>query len=357
MQDSSFDLTTIGAGARVFEAFETYAGRGLMLGRVSIVYRDEYRLYTATGEAKAEAVGAFLYRAQGPADLPAVGDWVACKPVRPGEAMIHDVLPRATQFSRRAAGQQEREQVLAANIDLVLIVCGLDRDYSVPRIERYLTLAHESGAQAAIVLNKVDLCADVSSRVDEVERIARSVPVIAICARSMGDVQPVLRVIRAGSTIALLGSSGAGKSTLVNRLLGEERQSVQEVRESDGRGRHTTTHRALVPLPGGGALIDTPGLRELQLWAGRGSLDSAFDDVAELAVGCRYRNCSHTAEDGCAVRAALASGELDTGRWGNYCKLRAEIAWHERKTDVVAAQAEKKRWKRIHKAMRSHKIK
>jgi ribosome biogenesis GTPase len=341
----------------VFDAFEPYAGRGLMLGRVSIVYRDEYRLYTASGEARAEAMGALLYRAQGPADLPAVGDWVACKAVRPGEAVIHDVLPRATQFSRRAAGQQEREQVLAANIDLVLIVCGLDRDYSVPRIERYLTLAHESGAQAAVVLNKSDLCADVSSRINEVERIARGVPVMSICARSMGDVEPVLRITRAGWTIALLGSSGAGKSTLVNRLLGEERQRVQEVRESDGRGRHTTTRRELLPLPGGGALIDTPGLRELQLWAGHRSLDSAFDDVAELAVGCRYRNCSHTAEDGCAVRAALACGELDMDRWESYCKLRAEIAWHERKTDMFAAQAEKKRWKRIHKAMRSYKIK
>jgi ribosome biogenesis GTPase len=266
--------------------------------------------------------------------------------------MVHAVLPRRTMFSRRAAGDREQEQVIAANVDLALIVCGLDGDFNLRRIERYLTLADACGVDAAIVLNKSDVCADLSARLDEAAQVAGGAPVIAISANSAQGIEPALRLLRPGQTIALLGSSGVGKSTLVNRLLGEERQLVQEVRASDSRGRHTTTHRELLPLPQGGALIDTPGMRELQLWAGRDSLDSAFADIAVLAAGCRFRDCSHAVEEGCAVQAAIQAGELDASRWASYRKLRAEIAWHARQTDVQAAQATKKKWKAIHKAMR-----
>jgi ribosome biogenesis GTPase len=234
-------------------------------------------------------------------------------------------------------------------------VVGLDGDFNPRRIERYLTLARESRAAAAIVLNKADLCGDLDARPAETMRIARGAPVLPICARSGEGVERVLALIGPGRTVTLLGSSGAGKSTLANRLLGEERQRVQEVRESDDRGRHTTTFRELIALPGGGALIDTPGMRELQLWAGQESLESAFDDIAEVARECHFRDCTHTVEHGCAVQSALADGALDQQRWQSYQKLRGEIAWHERKTDISAAQAEKKRWKSIHKAMRSHK--
>jgi ribosome biogenesis GTPase len=285
-----------------------------------------------------------------------VGDWVAVQPLlgneTPAQAMIHAVLPRRTMFSRRAAGDREQEQPIAANIDLALIVCGLDQDFNVRRIERYLTLAHAAGVDAAIVLNKSDLCADVDARLAEAARVAAGAPVLAIAARAADGIEPVRRLLGPGVTIVLLGSSGVGKSTLVNGLLGEERQLVREVRETDSRGRHTTTYRELLPLPQGGALIDTPGMRELQLWAGQDSLDSAFAEIAALAAECRFRDCSHVTETGCAVRAALETGELDSSRWESYRKLRGEIAWHARQTDVQAAQAQKRRWKAIHKAMR-----
>lgn len=350
MQDC-FDLAAIGANGAIFDAFQPYEARGLTLGRVSIVHGDRYRLYTAHGEIHAEAVGALLYRAER-ADWPAVGDWVAVQPVGPGEGMIHAVLPRRSVFSRRAAGDREQEQLIAANIDLALIVCGLDRDFNVRRIERYLTLARASGVDAAIVLNKCDVCADLGARLADAARVAAGAPVVSITARTAGGIEPVLRLLRPGLTVALLGSSGVGKSTLVNQLLGVDRQAVREVRESDSRGRHTTTFRELLPLPQGGALIDTPGMRELQLWADQDSLDSAFADIAALAGECRFRDCSHVVEDGCAVRAAIEAGALDDSRWESYRKLRAEIAWHTRQTDVQAAQALKKKWKAVHKAMR-----
>ena len=355
MQEYSFDLTTIGATVEVYSAWQPYADRGLKLGRVSIVHRDQYRLYTADGEMKAAAIGALLYRAANASELPAVGDWVAVQPTGPDEAMIHAVLPRRTAFSRRAAGEREQEQMIAANVDLALIVCGLDHDFNPRRIERYLTLARQSGADAAIVLNKADLCADPETRAAEVIRIAGKAPVVVTCARSAEGIEPIRGLIGRGRTVALLGSSGAGKSTMVNQLLGQPRQPVQEVRESDSRGRHTTTYRELIPLPNGGALIDTPGMRELGLWVGSASVDSAFSDVTELALECRFRNCAHGVEAGCAVQAAILAGKLDPERWRNYQKLHAELAWQERKNDLTAALAEKQRWKKIHKAMRSPK--
>jgi ribosome biogenesis GTPase len=348
-----FDLKTIGASEDVLEYFRMYATRGLTLGRVSTVYRDQYRLYTERGEKTAEAIGALLYRAGDAAALPAVGDWAALQLIDNDTAMIHDILPRRTKFSRRAAGNREVEQVVASNIDVVLVVCGLDLDFNLRRIERYLTLALESGAEATVVLNKSDLAVDVDSRLEETRRICRGAGVVAISALKAEGIAGIASFLGGNRTIALLGSSGAGKSTLVNRLLGEQRQQVQDVRESDNRGRHTTTRRELIPLPGGGALIDTPGMRELQLWVGQESLDATFTDIAELALLCRFRDCNHTGESGCGVIEALADGRLDAARWESYRKLRAEVQWHERQTDANAARATKQRWKVIHKAMRA----
>lgn len=319
-------LESLGADNLVRTAFEPFLAQGLTLARIAIGWRDRYRLYTGGGELEAQPSGAFWYRG-GPA--PVAGDWVAARMVGPGEATIEAVLPRRTCFSRRAPGRRQEEQAIAANIDLVFIVCGLDGDWNPRRLERYLTVAAESGAAPVVVLNKADLCGDVAARIGEAAAVARGLPVVAASTLEPGGLDGVRAHLAFGRTVALVGSSGAGKSSIANGLLGAARLRTGEVRASDSRGRHTTTHRELVALPQGGALIDTPGLRELQLWAGESSVESAFDEIAALAAGCRYRDCRHGDEPGCAVRAALADGRVSPERFASYGKLAAEARGHD----------------------------
>ena len=347
-------LQLLGFDAGILSQFESYAASGLVPGRVAVAIRDEYRVLAEDGEYHAEPAGALLYGSASRAELPVTGDWVALRVIGAGEAIVQAVLPRRTKFSRRAAGTREDEQVLAANVDAALIVCGLDGDYNPRRMERYLALANESGARPLLVLSKADLCADLEDRLAQVRAVARGGPVVAISSMTDGGLSPLEPHLEPGRTFVLLGSSGAGKSTLLNRLLGEERLRTAAVRESDSRGRHTTTHRELIVLPGGAILIDSPGMREVQLWATHDSLDETFDDIAELAKGCRFRDCSHSGEAGCAVQDALESGELDAARWGSYRKLEREIRHHEVLTDRQAALAQKQRWKAIHRAARAH---
>ena len=345
-------LQSIGADAAVFGAFQPYASQGMLLGRVALSQREQYRLYSESGELDAEPSGRLWYRAESDAGMPVTGDWVAARAVGPGQGIVEAVLPRRTCFSRRAAGTREREQPVAANIDVVFLVCGLDGDFNLRRLERYLTLAAESGAAPVVVLNKSDICAAAESRRAEATAVAGSAPVVLLSAREGGGIEALDAFLGNGRTVALLGSSGVGKSTIVNRLLGEERMATAEVRAADSRGRHTTTHRELLPLPRGGALIDTPGMRELQLWAGGDSVGQAFADIAVLAEGCRYRDCSHSGEPDCAVAEALANGSLAADRWESFRKLAGEARRHERLTDHLAA-AEHKRWiKRVHKQVR-----
>ena len=346
------DLQSLGADTAIFSAFETRDAQGLVLGRVALAQRDQYRLYTETGEYAAEPSGALWHRAAGAAAMPVTGDWVAARVVAPGQAIVDGVLPRRTCFSRRAAGRREDEQPLAANIDVVFLVCGLDGDFNPRRLERYMVLAVESGVAPVVVLNKADLCPDLPARLTETAAIARAAPVVAVSARD-GAVDSLMKWLGRGRTVALLGSSGVGKSTIVNRLVDEERLRTAEVRESDSRGRHTTTHRELVPLPAGGALIDTPGLREVQLWAGADSVALAFDEIDELAARCRYRDCSHSGEPGCAVAEALAEGTLGADRLESYRKLLKEAQRHEELADPLAAQEHKRYIKQIHRAARA----
>jgi ribosome biogenesis GTPase len=344
------DLQSLGATSTILSAFQPYAAQGLTLARVAISQRDHYRLYTDSGELDAEPSGGLWYRTPDRASMPVVGDWVATRVVGAGQGIVEAVMPRRTLFARRAAGKQEAQQPIAANIDLVFLVCGLDGDFNLRRLERYLTLAAESGAAPVVVLNKADACDDLATRIEETAAVAGSAPIVACSARTGDGFDALDRFLANGLTIALLGSSGVGKSTLVNRFLGEERFRTKDVRESDSRGRHTTTHRELVPLPRGGALIDTPGMRELQLWASQESVDAAFDEIVELAAECRYGDCTHSGEPGCAVEAALARGTISADRMASYRKLAAEARHHEVATDKFAALEQKRKWKVIHKA-------
>ena len=347
-------LQSLGATRAVLNDFQPHAAHGLTLARVATSQRDQYRLYSESGELDAEPSGALWHRTPDRASMPVVGDWVAARIVGPSQAIVDAVLPRSTLFSRRAPGSREDQQPIAANIDVVFLVCGLDGDFNLRRLERYLALAAESGAAPVIVLNKSDACADLATAIEETAAVAGSAPIVACSARDSEGLDALNAFLGSGRTVALLGSSGVGKSTIVNRLLGEERFRTNDVRESDSRGRHTTTWRELVPLPEGGALIDTPGMRELQLWASQESVDAAFDEIAELAAGCRFRDCAHSGEQGCAVEAAVAGGAITADRFESYRKLVAEARHHEVMTDKFAALEQKRKWKVMHKAVKRH---
>jgi ribosome biogenesis GTPase len=349
------DLEELGWGPFFAEAWEPFAREGLIPARVVVAHARAIRVRGADGEGVAGVSGRLRHGTRSPEDLPAVGDWVALRPrVGGGRTLVQAVLPRRTAFVRRAAGEITVQQVLAANVDTVFLVMGLDRDYNPRRIERALVLAWESGANPVVLLNKADLCDDVEARRAETETAAPGVPVRVIAAKEGRGLEALDPWLERGRTVALLGSSGVGKSTLVNRLLGEERQRTRAVRKSDQRGRHTTTHRELVLLPGGGLLLDTPGLREIQLWASEEGLASAFEDLETLAVACRFRDCAHGSEPGCAVRAGVESGELGEARLASYHKLRAELRSLEIREDPELRRAEKARWRSIIKSVKAH---
>jgi len=346
-------LESLGWNTALAGQFEPFAAQGHGAGRVAVVYKDLYSLYAPEGELWAEVSGRLRHRSTRPADLPVTGDWVVIR-ARPaeGRATIHAVLPRRSLFSRKAAGAVTEEQAVAANADTVFLVSGLDRDFNVRRIERALVLAAESGAQPVVVLTKADLCDDSAARKAEVECMAPAVPVL-VASSVTGEGMAVLSTYAAaGLTVALVGSSGVGKSTLANRLLGRDAQATAEVRAHDGRGRHTTARRELIPVPGGGWIIDTPGLRELQLWADEQALPAAFADVDAVAAECRFRDCRHEREPGCAVLAALADGRLPAERFASFVKLRKEVRHLALRQDAWARQVENRRIRSLHKLAR-----
>ena len=334
-------LSELGWNPRLEVGFQQYRSEGLVPARVAREDREHYLVYTEAGELVAQISGKFRFAATGRADFPAVGDWVAIE----GET-IHAVLPRASKFSRKVAGVKTEEQIVAANIDTLFIVCGLDGDFNPRRVERYLAPAWDSGATPVIVLNKADVCDDVAALIAEVELIAAGIAVHPVSALD-AEVDALRPYCVLGNTVALIGSSGVGKSTLINALLGEDRQNTGDVSEHQDRGRHTTTQRELIVLPTGGLLIDNPGMRELQLWSDKTGLDETFADITQFAALCRFRDCRHEAEPGCAVQAALLDGTLDGERYRSYLKLKRELLYLARKQDQRIRAAEHARWKSI----------
>jgi ribosome biogenesis GTPase / thiamine phosphate phosphatase len=347
-------LADYGYAPSFAEALAALPEHGLVAGRVVREHRGLYRVQTEDGEVVAENAGRLRHDALSRLDLPAVGDFVALRPSHPGRAIVHAVLPRRSVFLRRAAGVETGEQVLAANVDTVFLVSALDRDFNPRRIERYLVLALDSGARPVVVLNKADLCDDVAPLVREVEALAPAVPIHPVAGKAGQGLEALAQYLKPAETVAFLGSSGVGKSTIINRLLGEEAMATGAVRASDQRGRHTTSHRQLLRLPGGALVIDTPGMRELQLWATDESMGAAFDDVESLAAQCRFRDCGHGGEPGCAVERAVGEGRLDAGRLESYHKLQRELGHLRTQQDLRAQLEQKRQGRALHRAARKH---
>jgi ribosome biogenesis GTPase len=335
------DLETYGWDDGWKAEFEPFRADGLTPGRVAIQHRGEYDLMTAEGEIRAR-IAPRLRRGSTPADLPVVGDWLGLD----ADGVIQAVLPRRTAFVRRAAADTGsgtvREQVVAANVDVVLVAAALGQGLDPLVLERYVTLALQSGARPAIVLTKADLEPDPEAAARELEGVGGAIPIHFVSSRSGVGVEAIRSLIGPGITGALLGPSGVGKSTLVNRLTGEETLATGDLR-ADGSGRHTTTRRQLVVLPSGGLLIDNPGMREVHLWLADDGLEAAFDDIADLAASCRFSDCRHETEPGCAIQAALADGTLARDRWERYRALEAELDALAERLEAQEARNRKRR--------------
>lgn len=307
-------LEALGWSPQRQEAFAAYASEGLLPGRVIGEHRTHFQVATDVGELSATITARHRKEVAQRSDLPGVGDFVAVRlSADDGKATIEAVLPRTTAMVRKAAGEQ-RPQLIAANIDVIFVVTALDRDFNLQRLERYLALVRDSGAEPVIVANKSDLPHNATETTDQITTIAPSVPVHTISARGTNGIAQLEPYFDGNRTIVLVGSSGVGKSTMTNQLLGRDAQATQDVRAHDSRGRHTTTHRQLFVRPQGGAIIDTPGMRGLEQWIETASVNPLVEDIEALALKCKFRNCRHDTEPGCAVRAAIASGELDAAR-------------------------------------------
>ena len=341
-------LGALGYDSHVRSSFRIVAGPDRRPARVVADFGTRLIVDAGPGPTPGVVRGALLREAR-----PAVGDWVAVGPPEGGLVPIEGLVPRERAIVRKAAGERTVPQVIAAWVDTAFVVAGLDGDFNPRRIERILTALAGTGVQPVVLLNKADTCTDRSA---VRAQLAVHAPVCFVSGLSGEGVDVVPTLLGKGRTGVLVGASGAGKSTLTNRLMGEAVQATQAVREGDDKGRHTTTSRALFALPdGGGLLIDTPGMREMALWAGEGEADEAFDDIAALSQQCRFRNCAHGNEPGCAIRAALESGALDPARLASYDKLQREMAYAERRQDEHAARAAQSRWKAVSTRMRQRR--
>jgi len=346
-------LKTYGWDAHCESGFTSVWKEGLEPGRVLEESRQHFRVYTAQGEIGAEVSGRFRFKACARENFPAVGDWVALRRLAAEDrAIIEAVLPRKSQFVRKAAGRQTEAQVVGANMDWVFVMMSLNQDFNARRVERYLVLAWESGASPVVILSKSDLCNDKEAAVAAIREATLDVPIHAISTLTGEGLQELRAYLAAGKTIALLGSSGVGKSTLVNKFLEGPTLKTQPIRAHDDRGRHSTTTRQLFLLPSGALVLDTPGLRELQLWEAEGGVQMAFEEIEARASQCRFRDCTHQNEPWCAIREALADGTLDEKRFQSYVKLRREMSHLTQRRDGRAEQLERQQWKKLSRLAR-----
>jgi len=330
------ELSALGWDSAFDKAFARFRSGGLQPARVATEDKLHYTVVAADGERLATISGRLLHEAESRAALPKVGDWVAIEPLpAEGKAVIHAVLPRRTKLSRKVAGRDMEEQVLAANVDIAFLVQALDSTFNVRKLERAMLMALEGGLTPVFVLNKTDLCNDVAARTTEARTAAAGAAVLAVCARTGRNVRALLEHVRPGRTAVFVGPSGVGKSSLINRLCGEDVQATIEVRAADSKGRHTTSARELIPLPGGGLVVDTPGMREFHLWLAQDGAENAFPDIQDLAARCHFRACSHTTEKRCAVLAAVESGQLARDRLDSFVKLKREL------TSIAAGSRER----------------
>jgi ribosome biogenesis GTPase len=320
-------IESLGWSPALEKAFAPYREKNLEPARVAVEDKHHYVLFADDGTFIGKVTGKLLHDTRSRADLPKVGDWVAFSqvPKEEDKALIHHVLPRRTRLSRKIAGRETEEQVLVTNADIAFVVQALDRSFNPALIQRHLAMVIEGGVKPVIVLNKADLCEDILAKLATVERIAVDAPVIAVSAKTGRAMDSLTQLVRPGQTVVFVGASGVGKSSLINYIYGEEILPTTEVRESDAKGRHTTSWREMIVLPNGGLVIDTPGMRELQMWVSGEIGQEAFADVEEIALKCHFRNCSHTTEKRCALLDAVAKGLLPQERYESYLKLKREL--------------------------------
>ena len=346
---TNFTLTQLGWNHHFSQYFSAEPSSGFEAGRIAVENKNNYVILSTHGVLQGEVSGKLQYTSQTEAELPKVGDWVVMQ-VFDQQAIIHEVLPRQTKFTRGAAGKANEEQIVATNIDALLIVQSVDGNYNLRRLERYLVMAYEGKIEPVIVLSKVDLANDLPQKLQEVSTVAPGVPLLAVSNQTAQGYEALESWLPSQKTIAVVGSSGVGKSTIINHLLGESKQDTQGIRSKDSKGRHTTTRREMYLTSQGNILIDTPGMRALQLWENQEGLSQTFADIEALAKQCHFKDCRHITEVKCAVRKAVEEGVLTEARYQSYLKLQRETAYLESSTDFL--REKNARFKQIQKAYR-----
>ena len=335
------------------EQFDKYRSSGFEPGRITIEQKERYMVHTAYGEFTGEVSGKLLYSTESNSDFPKVGDWVVLSIFKEeSKVIVHEVLKRKNKFSRKFPGRKTEEQVLAANIDFIFIVQSLDENYNLRRIERYITMVHESKAEPVILLNKSDLDKDPVKKLSEVQKFFPGIKCFTLSSINNIGIEPLKEIIHSGITYAFSGSSGVGKSTIINKLAGKDIFNTQEVRIKDSRGKHTTTHRQLIFLENGGLVIDTPGMRGLELWNAPSGIAETFNEIDQYAECCHFSNCTHTSEIRCAVINALHNGKISEARYKSYLKLQKELRYLETKQDKFSYLESKKKMKILHRAIK-----